>query len=142
MSYNTTTASFFESSAVDSTQQWCEVCSQSTARGCNVFSTSNVIWDVADPVSPLAAGFIGAGAAIALWALGFGVLAFMGYLKFVRPSRARRARQQASAETGSSVRFLRFDGPGAGAHEVLSFVTDPLDHEGKRLSAPPGMRLL
>ena len=88
--------------------EWCNACGQETLRGCSAAlalagettggGAGEVVWVRNGPVSPVAAGFIGAGVTIAVWGLGFAVLAFMGYLKFVRPQRKQRG-----SDTGSSV---------------------------------------
>ena len=87
---------------VSTGSQWCAVCEQPSLRGCSVFTaqSSTAVRISTDPVSPVAAGFIGAAVAIVVWALVFAVLAFLGYLKFnKKPTKLRNA----TRETSSSV---------------------------------------
>ena len=79
--------------AVNTTADWCSVCANTVNRGCAALTAAaDQGAAVARPeVSPVGAGFIGAGMTLAVVALMAGVLAFLGLLS-VGKFRKRRSR--------------------------------------------------
>lgn len=88
--------STFEPVAVNTTLQWCGVCNQTTLRGC-----SSLLAPVSpspattassthhDDISPVGAGFLGAGLTIAVFLITFAVLFFLGVLSFGKGKKKR-----------------------------------------------------
>ncbi|KAI0671089.1 phosphoglycerate mutase-like protein [Trametes maxima] len=80
----------FEPAAVNTTLQWCNVCGQTQARGCAaLLSGATVRVDkFGGDISPVGAGFLGAGLTIAVLGAALGVLLFLGLLTFGKGKRA------------------------------------------------------
>lgn len=84
----------FEPAAVNSTLQWCHVCGQNTDRGCGqLLSAANSSAAPAmsshhDRISPVGAGFLGAGLTLAVMAMLLAALLFLGLLSFGRRMRS------------------------------------------------------
>ncbi|CAE6470425.1 unnamed protein product [Rhizoctonia solani] len=79
--------------AIDDLNDWCTTCNNWEDRKCNLVAAANtsiVVWH-RDAVSPVGAGFIGAGVTIAVFLAALAVLAFMGLLTFGRKSRKERS---------------------------------------------------
>ncbi|CAE6519378.1 unnamed protein product [Rhizoctonia solani] len=78
--------------AIDDLNDWCTTCSNWKDRKCNLVAAANtsvVAWKT-NAVSPIGAGFIGAGVTIAVFLAALGVMAFMGLLTFgLRPRKER-----------------------------------------------------
>lgn len=74
----------FEPAAINTTLQWCGVCNQTTARGCGdllaPLNASTTASTHHDKISPVGAGFLGAGLTVAVFLMAFGVLFFLGFL--------------------------------------------------------------
>ncbi|KAI0330803.1 phosphoglycerate mutase-like protein [Cubamyces sp. BRFM 1775] len=81
----------FQSAAVNTTLDWCHVCGQTQARGCAALlgaaSTSVQAATHHDKISPVGAGFLGAGLTVAVFGAAFAVLLFLGYLTFGKGKR-------------------------------------------------------
>lgn len=74
---------------VNSTAQWCDVCSNRVDRGCAALEDAklfgaSIAGGRGGSVSTLGAGFIGAGVTLAVFATGLCVLYFLGLLVFGR----------------------------------------------------------
>ncbi|CDO69268.1 hypothetical protein BN946_scf185042.g170 [Trametes cinnabarina] len=77
----------FQPAAVNTTLDWCHVCGQTQARGCAALlgATSGAqAVGQHDRISPVGAGFLGAGLTVAVFAAALGVLFLLGYLTFGR----------------------------------------------------------
>ncbi|KAH0832229.1 histidine phosphatase superfamily [Lanmaoa asiatica] len=76
-------------SAVNTTAAWCNVCQNSQNRGCNALTLAaqQARSAALSPISPVGAGFLGAGLTLAMVILLFGTLAFLGLLSFGRKPR-------------------------------------------------------
>lgn len=83
----------FEPIAVNSTLDWCNVCGQTSERGCSQLlsaAASNSSSDGSQPkISRVGAGFLGAGLAVAVMLMTLGVLSFLGFLTFGKSRRPR-----------------------------------------------------
>ncbi|KAI0373828.1 phosphoglycerate mutase-like protein [Pilatotrama ljubarskyi] len=89
--------------AVNTTLGWCNVCGQTQARGCaDLLHVSNrtVLLAQYDRISPVGAGFLGAGLTIAVFGAAFAVLIFLGYLTF---GKGKRAASRTGPETHDHV---------------------------------------
>ncbi|KAG8716414.1 hypothetical protein FRC11_013397 [Ceratobasidium sp. 423] len=78
--------------SIDDLNSWCTTCNNWQDRKCNLVAAANtsvIAWKK-DAVSPVGAGFIGAGVTIAVFLAALGVMAFMGLLTFGRKSRRER----------------------------------------------------
>jgi prostatic aicd phosphatase len=104
--------SVMEPAAVNTTLQWCQVCGQTSDRGCGALlagansSGSSSAPSVAahhDKISPVGAGFLGAGLTAAVIGMLLAALVFTGFVSF-----GRRARKTSSSQRGlqSPVRCL------------------------------------
>ncbi|GJE91913.1 hypothetical protein PsYK624_080650 [Phanerochaete sordida] len=78
--------STLEPVAINTTLQWCNACGQATDRGCaallNASSTTAVAPAHHDRISPVGAGFLGAGLTFAVYSMLLAALAFLGLLAF------------------------------------------------------------
>lgn len=94
----------FEPAAVNTTLQWCNVCNQTVDRGCAALlspqpftgsgsSASNLAVHH-DKISPVGAGFLGAGLTLAVMLMALGAAAFLGFLTLGRKSRAKTSSQR------------------------------------------------
>ncbi|KAB5594889.1 hypothetical protein CTheo_1704 [Ceratobasidium theobromae] len=70
--------------AIDDLSTWCSTCDNWQDRKCNLVAKP------AHHVSPLGAGFIGAGVTMAVFLAALGALAFMGLVGFGRKTRAKK----------------------------------------------------
>ncbi|KAJ6466385.1 histidine phosphatase superfamily [Mycena sanguinolenta] len=89
---------------INSTAAWCAVCNNSQDRGCGALAAAAANASAAaaladaprhQPISPVGAGFLGAGLTLAVVLAMFGVLTFMGLLTIGR-GRSRKAGRTAS----------------------------------------------
>ncbi|KAI0056307.1 phosphoglycerate mutase-like protein [Artomyces pyxidatus] len=87
-------------SAVNTTTEWCGVCGNNQDRGCGALAQASAAAKPHQRISPVGAGFLGAGLTLAVALMAFGVLAFLGVLTFGRPQR-RRAVKNSKTEKGS-----------------------------------------
>ncbi|KIJ60291.1 hypothetical protein HYDPIDRAFT_117370 [Hydnomerulius pinastri MD-312] len=78
-------------SAVNTTADWCNVCQNSQDRGCAALTlaASQARSAALSPISPIGAGFLGAGLTLAVVALSLGTLAFLGLLAIGKVSKRR-----------------------------------------------------
>ncbi|KAI0058242.1 phosphoglycerate mutase-like protein [Artomyces pyxidatus] len=86
-------------SAVNTTTEWCGVCGNSQDRGCGELAQASAEAKPHQRISPVGAGFLGAGLTLAVALMAFGVLAFLGVLSLGRPQRRRASKR---TEKGSS----------------------------------------
>ncbi|KAI0034616.1 histidine phosphatase superfamily [Vararia minispora EC-137] len=70
----------FNPVSVNTTSQWCSVCDNGVSRGCGVLAAAKASGATHDTISPVGAGFLGAGLTIAVFLIGLGVLALLGLL--------------------------------------------------------------
>lgn len=98
--------------AINTTQEWCNVCQNTQDRGCaalaaaSASASASALADISSPhhrISPVGAGFLGAGLTIVVIAMMAGVLAFLGVLTFGRRDRSRSGHSKASSEGDSNV---------------------------------------
>jgi len=76
--------------AVNTTADWCSVCQNPQDRGCGALTlAAQQAHSAASPISPLGAGFLGAGVTLAVAALSLGTLAFLGLLTLGKVSKRR-----------------------------------------------------
>ncbi|PSS37028.1 hypothetical protein PHLCEN_2v1067 [Hermanssonia centrifuga] len=100
--------SAFEPAAVNTTLQWCHVCGQNTDRGCaallgaaaNSTSAASSVGHH-DRISPVGAGFLGAGLTFAVMSMALAALVFLGFLTFGRGKKHGRSDQRLGSEDGS-----------------------------------------
>lgn len=88
---------FLQPHLVQNLSQWCSTCSNTKDRGCDLVAAANTS-DVREgsvtttygnhDVSPLAAGFIGAGVTLAVVAAAFGLLALLGLVTLGKKRRS------------------------------------------------------
>ena len=91
----------FEPVAVNTTLQWCQVCNQTSARGCGaLLSAASTAPVHHDAVSPVGAGFIGAGVTIVFMSALVGLALAFGLLAV-----GKRLRSAIHSRQGSDVRF-------------------------------------
>lgn len=78
--------------AVNTTLQWCNTCGQTTDRGCAALlgaqGATVSVSSSHDRISPVGAGFLGAGLAVAVMAMLLALLMFAGWLSFGKKQRA------------------------------------------------------
>lgn len=83
-----TFVSTFEPVAINTTLEWCNACGQTTARGCAALLNATAHTAAApahhDRISPVGAGFLGAGLTFAVYTMLLAALVFMGLLTFGR----------------------------------------------------------
>ncbi|KAI8971150.1 phosphoglycerate mutase-like protein [Trametes punicea] len=87
--------SAFQPAAVNTTLDWCHVCGQTQARGCAALLGAESGGQGApaagvthhDRISPVGAGFLGAGLTVAVFGAVFAVLLLLGYLTFGKGKR-------------------------------------------------------
>jgi len=84
--------------AVNSTNQWCNVCGNTQDRGCAALQLAKAqgYANAKPSISSVGAGFIGAGATIGVFSLVFAALFFLGFLAFSR-RRGRKASYEVKA---------------------------------------------
>lgn len=95
--------STFEPVAVNTTLQWCNVCAQTVERGCaallgaaaSATPSSSAAPAHHDRISPVGAGFLGAGLTFAVYSVLLAALFFLGLLAF-----GKRRHQRSSSERG------------------------------------------
>lgn len=102
----------FQPAAVNTTLDWCHVCGQTQARECAALlgaSSSNVqLAATHDRISPVGAGFLGAGLTVAVFAMALASLAFLGFLSFGRGKRqgVQKPLKKDHVDLPSSVSFI------------------------------------
>ncbi|VDC04591.1 unnamed protein product [Peniophora sp. CBMAI 1063] len=81
--------------AVNTTAEWCTTCGNTVSRGCGALQLATQQGReqaaVHQPISPVGAGFLGAGLTIFVFIVTLGVLAFLGLLTFGRRPRAYKS---------------------------------------------------
>ncbi|KAI0049391.1 phosphoglycerate mutase-like protein [Auriscalpium vulgare] len=82
--------------AVNTTAQWCGVCGNSQDRGCGLLAQASAAAKPDQPISPVGAGFLGAGLALVVALLVLGVLTLLGMLTFGKGKRARKIQGEKS----------------------------------------------
>ncbi|KAI0930855.1 hypothetical protein AcV7_004926 [Taiwanofungus camphoratus] len=100
----------FEPAAVNTTLQWCDVCGQTTERGCATALAASADMSVHvrhQKISPVGAGFLGAGLTVAVLGAALLALLFMGVLT-LGAGRWRRRRNAGGVEGGR--RALKAEG--------------------------------
>ncbi|EGN98125.1 hypothetical protein SERLA73DRAFT_55599 [Serpula lacrymans var. lacrymans S7.3] len=92
---------------VNTTADWCNVCQNNQDRGCSALTLAYNQGHAAasTKISPVGAGFLGAGLTIAVIAILFGVLAFMGLLTLGRLS--KRARKETDSDVSVAIQGYR-----------------------------------
>ncbi|KAF8552757.1 phosphoglycerate mutase-like protein [Imleria badia] len=77
---------------VNTTAAWCDVCQNSQDRGCGALTLAaqQARSAALSPISPVGAGFLGAGLTLAVVILSFATLAFLGLLSFAKKPRKGR----------------------------------------------------
>ncbi|KIK59269.1 hypothetical protein GYMLUDRAFT_169798 [Collybiopsis luxurians FD-317 M1] len=100
--------------AINSTADWCKVCSNTQDRGCGAIaaaasqaaaSQAAAANRVHQPISPVGAGFLGAGLTLFVALCMLGMLFFLGMLSV---GRGRRTRQRSASPQSHDVRFVFF----------------------------------
>ena len=101
----TTFLSTFEPVAVNTTLQWCNVCGQTTDRGCAALLDGSSSVSVApahhDRISPVGAGFLGAGLTFAVYTMLLVALFFLGALTFGRRKQRTASQRGLHSEENS-----------------------------------------
>ncbi|KII86633.1 hypothetical protein PLICRDRAFT_43271 [Plicaturopsis crispa FD-325 SS-3] len=88
--------------AVNTTAQWCGVCNNTQDRGCaTIAAASQLRTSSRDRISPVGAGFLGAGLTLAVMAIMLGALAFFGVLVFGKKLTTRRSKRESKHEAQS-----------------------------------------
>ncbi|KAI0073495.1 phosphoglycerate mutase-like protein [Panus rudis PR-1116 ss-1] len=85
----------FQPAAINGTLPWCHVCGQTKDRGCAALLSSSSSSNASaalgsskgDKISPVGAGFLGAGLTAAVFLAALGVLLFLGVLSFGKRSK-------------------------------------------------------
>lgn len=109
----------FQSAAINTTLQWCDECNQSEARGCAALlaNKGTYIGGIAaehQRISPVGAGFLGAGLTVVVYGIGLAVLVYLGLLKVGRGAKLAARPTFPKNEGGSAVRcVLLWRGQGA-----------------------------
>jgi len=96
--------SAFEPAAINTTSEWCKVCQNSVDRGCAALvaaQPTTVTVGAHDRISPVGAGFLGAGLTLAVFSAALAVSLFLGVLSYGRL--ARRHSQKGTRHTGGEV---------------------------------------
>ncbi|PSR93737.1 hypothetical protein PHLCEN_2v4632 [Hermanssonia centrifuga] len=90
----------FEPAAVNSTLDWCRICGQDSLRGCDQLLAAAPT-RVHQRISPVGAGFLGAGLTVAVMSAMFAALLLLGFLTFGPPGRRSCARRELHSEVNS-----------------------------------------
>ncbi|KAI0088497.1 phosphoglycerate mutase-like protein [Irpex rosettiformis] len=112
--------STFEPAAVNTTLQWCKVCGQNVDRGCAALlgaggasTSSSGGWSSTgtstsmgqhDRISPVGAGFLGAGLTAAVFLMVLGAALGLGFLTLGRKTRGKTSSQRGLHSEESSIR--------------------------------------
>lgn len=107
--------SVMEPVAVNTTLEWCNVCAQKTARGCDALlgagnsssSSTTAVSSHHNRISPVGAGFLGAGLTFAVYSMLLGVLVFIGLLSFGRRRHRSGSERGLNSEVRESFRIPR-----------------------------------
>lgn len=94
----------FEPAAINTTLQWCGICNQTVLRGCSSLLApvpASIASVHHDRISPVGAGFLGAGLTAAVFLMAFAVLFFLGVLSFGGKKKRHAGRE---GSDGSEVR--------------------------------------
>lgn len=96
----------FEPAAVNTTLQWCHVCNQTSDRGCAALlsaagNTTSTTSSHHDRISPVGAGFLGAGLTLAVMLMALAAAGFLGFLAFGRRGRRTSSQRGLSSEDNS-----------------------------------------
>ena len=97
--------SAFEPAAINTTLQWCTICGQKTDRGCGALLAASSSSPTAaashhDRISPVGAGFLGAGLTLAVMAMLLAALLFLGFLSFGRRSSKSGSQRGLNSDVG------------------------------------------
>ncbi|KAA1473804.1 phosphoglycerate mutase-like protein [Dentipellis sp. KUC8613] len=90
--------------AVNTTAQWCSVCSNTKDRGCGLLAAASAQGAQSasashhQRISPVGAGFLGAGLTVAVFLMVFAALGFLGFLTF---GKRRAHREPKAGEKGA-----------------------------------------
>ena len=103
----------FAPAGVNTTLEWCNVCGQTQERGCAALFAGNGTGSVAalgghhERISPVGAGFLGAGLTVAVFGLVAAVLVFLGLLtvgrKGEKGTRGKQGQKNDHVELSSAV---------------------------------------
>ncbi|KAF8635858.1 hypothetical protein AX15_000050 [Amanita polypyramis BW_CC] len=88
--------------AINTTVEWCEVCSNTQDRGCDQVAVASNIHLYQGHISPVGAGFLGAGLALAVAMIMFGVLLCTGMLAISKRKNSTVFDQGSSSELNST----------------------------------------
>ena len=99
----------FQPAAINNTQSWCTLCAQYQQRECNELFPSNVTVPVIvlsphQKITPVGAGFLGAGLTAAVMLAGLAAFLALGLLSFGRTIQRLRKRRYGDTELSSEVR--------------------------------------
>lgn len=91
--------SAFEPAVVNTTLQWCHVCGQTTDRGCAALlgaegNSTTAVSVHHDKISPVGAGFLGAGLTLAVLSMLLGALFMLGWLSFGKGKKTTSSSQR------------------------------------------------
>lgn len=86
---------------MNSTAEWCTVCQNTQDRGCGAIAAAaaQARADSRDRISPVGAGFLGAGVTLAVITIMFGMLAFLGILTL---GKGRRHKKKHGSDVSAS----------------------------------------
>ncbi|KAL1744077.1 histidine phosphatase superfamily [Schizophyllum fasciatum] len=86
--------------AINTTADWCQACGNTKDRGCGALTraANQAVAAHSDRISPVGAGFLGAGLTIAVMLAMFAVLMFMGVLTLGRKGTSKRRKETSSVE--------------------------------------------
>ncbi|KAF5355273.1 hypothetical protein D9758_006063 [Tetrapyrgos nigripes] len=96
---------FMTPNAINSTSEWCTICGNTNSRGCDAISAANAQGRAAaavhQPISPVGAGFLGAGLTLFVVLCMLGVMFFLGFLTIGRGRSRQRGRGGITSEPSS-----------------------------------------
>lgn len=98
--------SAFGPAAINTTADWCNVCGQTTLRGCSealAAAADANVHSVHQKITPVGAGFLGAGLTAAVMLMGLGALLLLGVLTLGAGKFRRRSVGQRGTPSGSMV---------------------------------------
>ncbi|KDQ50369.1 hypothetical protein JAAARDRAFT_211778 [Jaapia argillacea MUCL 33604] len=91
--------------AINTTEEWCNVCANTVDRGCAAYYTTMPMTSATthQKISPVGAGFLGAGLTLAVALATIGVLAYFGFATFGPKARKAKVGLARQASEGDSV---------------------------------------
>ncbi|OSX57261.1 hypothetical protein POSPLADRAFT_1157245 [Postia placenta MAD-698-R-SB12] len=123
--------SAFGPAAINTTADWCNVCGQTTLRGCSealAAAADANVHSVHQKITPVGAGFLGAGLTAAVMLMGLGALLLLGVLTLGAGKFSRRSAGQRGTPSGSMVGYhksrpgdVELAGPPSEVIELSSF---------------------